>query len=1021
MYPMTKALGKILFISFILGLCIFPSRAQKTLVDTDPLEIYNNAFELYTQKKYNAAINEFRKYLNKGEDYLLKARSQFYIAMSAKELNMTNTEELFIDYLEKYPEQNQDFTVYFELGKFYFYKRKYDNALEYLARLQNPRQLNKNDVYEYYYMLGYCYFRDDNYNKALSAFNKIDNAPSAYRNMALYYIGYIHYQKEKYSKALENFLAIQSDKNFNRIVPAYITHIYLNLKKYDKVISYGEDALKEPRIEKTTNIKSYMAEAYFQQKEYAKAIVYYEELSKSSHKFTESDHYSFGYCLFKNKEFSRSIKEFTYISIKETQFGQNVAYLLATAYLATEDMYKARNMYSFVAKLNFDKSIQEIAALNYAKLSYELGFDKEAITSLKAFISDYPTSSYQDDAKTLMSQILENTSNYKEAISIIESLSNRNEALNKSYQKLTYYYGLEFFQNKNYPKAKVYLIKSVKTDQDKKFKALAYFWLGESYYQNKEYSFAQREYKNFLWISESRKTPYYSIAYYNIAYTYFKAEQFNDARVNFDKYISLESANSNSNRYNDAIVRTADCYMAQTAYAEALTYYDKTINRRKQEVDYAMFQKATILGLQGKEDEKMATLKDLSIRFKNSPYLDDALFEIANMLFWDGKYAQSQDKFSYLIQEFPRSPYYRSALLKIGLAHYNLNNTNKALKQFKAIIKQYPSSEEAKEAFTAAREILIDQGKGEEVIELAPNLTKSFQDSTLYHSAFSFVKKNDHENAILNLEKYLQKYPNGYFVVNAHYYLANSAYTLNKQDKALQHFEAVNDMSPNEFVEKALKGAAVIYYGKGIYEKALNRFRQLEEMAIIKENTLLSVMGQMRCYYKLEEFENCLETTDKILDLAYARQKEKIEAHYYEAKSNFKLNQLDKALASFTQVYTNNNAEMGAESKYLSAYIYYLKENYDEALNSILELKDNFANNDYYVAKGFILLADVLVKMGDFFQAKSTLQSIIDNSTNKEILNLAKQKMEEVVALEKNMNQSTPDEEEDEIEIDTDN
>jgi TolA-binding protein len=156
------------------------------------------------------------------------------------------------------------------------------------------------------------------------------------------------------------------------------------------------------------------------------------------------------------------------------------------------------------------------------------------------------------------------------------------------------------------------------------------------------------------------------------------------------------------------------------------------------------------------------------------------------MLFWDGKYAQSQDKFSYLIQEFPRSPYYRSALLKIGLAHYNLNNTNKALKQFKAIIKQYPSSEEAKKPLLLPGEILIDQGKGEEVIELAPNLTKSFQDSTLYHSAFSFVKKNDHENAILNLEKYLQKYPNGYFVVNAHYYLANSAYTLNNQDKALQ-------------------------------------------------------------------------------------------------------------------------------------------------------------------------------------------------------------------------------------------
>jgi hypothetical protein len=47
-------------------------------------------------------------------------------------------------------------------------------------------------------------------------------------------------------------------------------------------------------------------------------------------------------------------------------------------------------------------------------------------------------------------------------------------------------------------------------------------------------------------------------------------------------------------------------------------------------------------------------------------------------------------------------------------------------------------------------------------------------------------------------------------------------------------------------------------------------------------------------------------------------------------------------------------AETLAESKYLTAYIYFLKENYDQTIDEILELKDKFANNDYYVAKGFI-------------------------------------------------------------------
>ncbi|MBT7825717.1 MAG: tetratricopeptide repeat protein [Bacteroidetes bacterium] len=160
---------------------------------------------------------------------------------------------------------------------------------------------------------------------------------------------------------------------------------------------------------------------------------------------------------------------------------------------------------------------------------------------------------------------------------------------------------------------------------------------------------------------------------------------------------------------------------------------------------------------------------------------------------------------------------------------------------------------------------------------------------------------------------------------------------------------------------------------------------------------------------------------DKVLNLAYASIDHKIEAHYYSGKSNLELSQLDKAMASFTQVYSNNSGNIGAESKYLTAYIFYLKEDYDEALNTVLALKDDFSNNDYYVAKGFILLADVFVKMGDFFQAKSTLQSIIDNFPDEGINKLASNKLAEIIRLEKSLEQTNPDEDENEIEIDSDN
>lgn len=998
----------LLLIILITQLNISKLKSQPTLIDTDPISVFHSANELYLNEKYQSAIDRFREYVRLDDSYLLGARSEFLIASSAKELNLSTTEALFLSYMEKYPEQNKDNSVFFELGKFYFYKKKYDNAQKWLSEISNPRSLGQAESHEFYFMLGYCFFRDKKYDKALTAFSRIDENNNNYFGLANYYKGCIYYLQDKPEEALKRFLKIEKDEKFNRIVPAYITHIYLLQKKYNEVVTYGEKALQIAKIERANDIKAYMAEAYFQLKDYEKSMSFYKALLDTGHKFSESDYYNYGYTLFKNGQYQQAISIFSNIVIKENELGQNVSFLMGTAYLLTEDKYKARNMFSFAAKFDFDKNVKEISALNYAKLSYELGFDKEAISSLKKFITDFPSSSYLEDAQSLLSQLLVNTSNYKDAIEIIEGIKTKNNNLIVTYQKLTYFYALEFFQNKKYNKAKEYFIKSIQTNVDRKYTALGYFWLGECYYQLGEIENAQREYKNFVWVSEAKKTPYYSIGFYNLGYTFFKQENYQEARSNFSKFISLETENTRNNRVSDATVRLADCYFALKDYPNAINYYNNVISNNTQDVDYALYQKAIILGLQDKNTEKMDVLRLLTTRYTSSPYMDDGLFEIANMHFMTGDYTLAQTKFNYLIQEFPKSPYYLAAKLKVGLSYYNMDRTEQALQVFREIITQYPYSAEAREAFKAAKEIYIDMGKADEVFKLMPqqSLTSSFQDSTTYNSAFSYFKKGKYAETITNMEKYLQKFPNGYFSVNAHYYLAVSALSLSRKETALEHFEEVIMKSPNEFVEKSLKNAAEIRFSMMNWEKALQYYIQLEEIAIIRDNTLLALAGQIRCHYKLGEYQQVILKAQKMLGISYASAENKTEANYYIGKAQLELKNYDLALTSFKQVIDANRGDLGAESKYLTAYIYFLKENYDQTIDEILELKDKFANNDYYVAKGFILLADVMVKTGDLFQAKATLQSIIDNYQGEELKKVAEEKLLEIEGLEKNLENS---------------
>jgi hypothetical protein len=60
-------------------------------------------------------------------------------------------------------------------------------------------------------------------------------------------------------------------------------------------------------------------------------------------------------------------------------------------------------------------------------------------------------------------------------------------------------------------------------------------------------------------------------------------------------------------------------------------------------------------------------------------------------------------------------------------------------------------------------------------------------------------------------------------------------------------------------------------------------------------------------------------------------------------------------------------------------------------------LVKNLPNYDYWVTKTFILLADNYVALNDTFQAKATLQSIIDNyKGDDDILPTAKQKLDKL-------------------------
>ena len=125
-------------------------------------------------------------------------------------------------------------------------------------------------------------------------------------------------------------------------------------------------------------------------------------------------------------------------------------------------------------------------------------------------------------------------------------------------------------------------------------------------------------------------------------------------------------------------------------------------------------------------------------------------------------------------------------------------------------------------------------------------------------------------------------------------------------------------------------------------------------------------------------------------------------------------NELDPAYYDFLEVDKIGGKE-GAEAKYYMCEIAFRKDAYDAAETEIFGLIENYSSYSEWKFKGYLLLAEVYMGMQDFFQARATLSTIIENVDEEWVVAEANAKLQRLEAIEA---QKNSEESEEEIEID---
>ena len=1001
----------LLIFSFLFFVIILQINAQKPVSFEYGNSEYSRAYELFEKEKYGAAQQHFSKAISDYGDLEseLKTKAQFYSAICAINLFNEDAEYLMTRFIGQHPETPLAGEAIFELAKYKYKRKNYRNAIGYFERVDRL-SLDDDKLAELYFLSGYSYFKIRDFKKAGLAFYEIKDIQSEYTSRAIYYYGHIAYENKNYETARQEFLRLEEDETFGPVVPYYIVQILYVQKKYDEIIEYAPPLLARAIPHRAAEVAKFLGDAYFRKARYDEAISPLEKFMKEKKNISRQDRYELGFCYFKSKEYDKAISYLEKAVGPKDPLSQNSYYVLADCYLRVDKENKARMAFSFASQLDYDPAIKEDALFNYAKITYKLSYSpfNEAITSFNTYIKLYPYSSRLDEAYDYLVMAYMNTRNYRDALASLEKIQEKSDRIKRAYQKVAFYRGLEFYSDLKFDESISLFDKSLQFDRfDSRLKARTYYWRAEAYYRTKEYELARDDYNKFMLIPGAFGLDEYQLAHYNLGYVYFNLKDYTSASRWFRKFIGLRSR-KHKRIEGDAYNRIADCYFISSDYIKASEYYQKAIDLNVPGTDYALFQNAFSQGLLKKQKTKIDLLSRLLEKYPKSSYLDDALFEKGKAYIKLDNPDEALVNYQMILDNHPNSSYVPKTMVQMGLVHYNKGNNSEAIKFYKEVIENYTGSIESKNALTGLKNVYVEMNDVEAYFDYTRSLgdfariSPTEKDSLTYVSGENLYMSGNCERAVGVLGNYINEFENGSFLLSAHFYKAECEMKLGNPDSALVSYKYLIENPVNIFTIKALKSASSITFEKKDFAGAIEYYALLENIADNENDELNAITGQMRCYYSLQDYKNTIQTAAKVVTSGIVSEETAREALFRKAVSYYTLGDLENARINFEQISSEIKSELGAESKYYVAEISFTLGEYEKAEKEVFEFIDQNSPHAYWMAKIFLLLADVSVKKNDLFQARHTLISLLDYYTVKDdgIIELAQEKLKIVEGLE---------------------
>lgn len=961
---------------------------------------YCQAWRLFEKKHYNNSqvlLEEYLEYWE--EDDLLVEDVKYYNALCSVKLGRAYGEYQFLDFAKEYPETKKSMMAHYVLGNTCLQNQEFNKAIDYYNKV-DISILDSKAANSLNYNLAYSYLSIKDFNNSLPIFSKLADFDNIYKIDASYYAGFIEFKNDNYENSIKFLTKISEEKKYKPIIPYLIAQNLYRQKKFEALIIYIDELKgKKLEIKNKNDLDLLLAEAFFFKKDYIQAIQAYEAYLINATEIIDSAVlYRLAYSFYMANNMDKAIRYFTKLTFESSPLGQLSCYYMGAILIDKAEFDKALATFEVASKLDFDKNISEQSALNYAKINFSIKNYDAAIQAFLDFKNQYPKSNNINEVDQLLSLAYMSTNNYDLAIAHIEGLEKPSPNILKVYQKITFLKAVQFFNIGDYDAAMSMIDKSLKYRNDDKIVQHAKLLQGDIFAMQSKYEKAMKQYEQVLQ-SKQYDPLVMQMAIYGLGYAYFNMQDYKNA---YECFLKLENASAISNTYKvDAKLRLADSCYAIKSYHKALSLYQSCESYNSA---HCIYYEGLIYNILGLTDKAHNCFEHILSECKDSIYYENALFENASTFLKENKYDKTVDSFSFFIDKRPKSLLVPKALLYRAISWHNMKRYDEAIGDYVSVLDKHIDSPCAENALLGIQQSLIAQGRSEDFAKYLDDYKINNQDSGSIEKAIfvgcrSVFYEQQYDAAIIQLTSFIAKYPKSNLLSEAHYLLGESFYILGKYQDSIKYYEYVLSDEQSPCFTKVLFRLASIHQILKEFDSALLFFEKLKNYAKTDKEKSIALEGSVKSAFALKRYNEAKENASLYMNQPSLPVKSSNEVNLILAKVAIEQTDLQEAKRLLTIIAKSTISVQAAEAQYLLASVLYQEKNYKDSLNILFELNKIFSQYKEWKDKSYLLISDNYMAIDEKFQAKATLQSIVEKCSDKILVVEAELRLKKINAL----------------------